>query len=780
MSNLSSSETISAYAARRDEIVESGVRELLALLGGADAFDVIDLMRQREIMAANMGYPEPTLEANPTMIEAVAVVLRARGERAVSSYDNNDSAAQRHSDRIRELAAEFLTLGTFHLLAHAQQDADELSTINAEYRGSVLNIRNKQYADIHDSMNEKLFDGESQASALTSELGFNYADFTCVRSAIEDEYLGGMFDVFDVVSQFLQAGPAGVTPTLSEENLEQVRSNFSDIIVTPGARAGFTAAEIAAETGMELEPVSRVLRRFSVDFTATDPVQAMLDFLDGVNPFADAGLLHDGAGNYIQLSVAIGTDHFRQVAEAALKKTKHWTAYNLHRKDVSEHLAIAHIAKALRTPPAFTELHYLAPKTGIAAAALHSAAEKPTSLGQDSEADALFIIDDVAICVEVKAQSFSKAAKRGYPDDFRRDLEKTVGHATFQAHRLEELITTNGGLWQPDRSWLDLSGIREVRSIAVFLDDLGPLGTGLDALVRGGVLTGDKFPWIVSMHDLATIAAVIDRAPEFLLYLRRRTDPATSRRFRAVDELDIFMLFMNGGLFTSPDPDAVFGIYPGSGRPTTRERRLYANEIRTAVRVDTHTNPLDTWMAMRDDPNVEGRKPTRTYDDAVSSVVDYLASGRRDGWLRFAADLLGIDSESQKALSEALAQASLNTRKDCRHHTAMSSYASEDGFPSFFAYSRAPGITTEDARVGLERFMTLKKHQLQSDRSLGLLLAEDGSYLESIYMNDLPGPDAELDEMVQRAGLQPLPGVAPIVPPSASRPTLRLKPKKRR
>ena len=56
LSGLRTGETLQAYAARRDEVVKKLVASIIAAIEGADAFDVIDLMRQREVIAKRSGY----------------------------------------------------------------------------------------------------------------------------------------------------------------------------------------------------------------------------------------------------------------------------------------------------------------------------------------------------------------------------------------------------------------------------------------------------------------------------------------------------------------------------------------------------------------------------------------------------------------------------------------------------------------------------------------------------------------------------------------------------
>jgi len=775
LSGLRKDETLQDYAGRRDEVVAELVAAISEAIEGADAFDVIDLMRQREVMAKRAGYDEPKFEGTPVAVEIVAAVALARGARAPITAGPSDTA-QKSIEILHNSAAETLFVGGFAFLLEAESSPDQLSKLIAEYRGSLLQVRNKQYEEFHDRLNEELFSGTPE---LEEALGFTFEEFVAVRAAIDEKYLTDLSSAMSELAVIAQDWTANNKAKQSDETIERGRAAVMAAHITPGARASFTAGDIAVRSEVDEARVTAILDTFSASFSKADPVQVVLDILDGNNPFQVAALVKDGDGNYLQLALPIGTDCFRQVAEQKLKGSPQYQPYNTRRKEVSEKLSIEYLESALGTPVAHADLHYFAPKKGVNASELGPSAVKITSVGQDSEADALFIIGDVAICVEVKASSFTTLAKRGDVTTIRRDLNTTIGSATTQAHRLENLIEENGGLWLADRTWLDLSAIREVRSIAICVDDLGPLGTALDALVRGEIIKDEKFPWIVTLSDLSTISEVVDRAAEFLLYLRRRTEPSTSRRFSAIDELDMFMLFLKGGLYLQPDPDAMYALYPDSPAPTDAERALYAKQADT-IRVDVHTDPLDAWVESRNHPDAEP-KPTFTSDPGVLEIVDFLADGHKPGWLRFGADLLNLASGTQRKVVSALKQVAKQTRQDKLHHSFAIGFAGAWGFPILFGYTRAKSVPLAEALEGLDAYMIAKKHQMKADRALGILIDDGGQIRAVRYANDPYEPDADLDALVKEMQLIPPGRMGRALPPSAKRPTKRMtKPKKKR
>lgn len=60
---LGPGESLASYASRRDQVVEENVRAIARLTDPYDAYDVLDLMRQRETPLTLTGHNE----ANPTV-----------------------------------------------------------------------------------------------------------------------------------------------------------------------------------------------------------------------------------------------------------------------------------------------------------------------------------------------------------------------------------------------------------------------------------------------------------------------------------------------------------------------------------------------------------------------------------------------------------------------------------------------------------------------------------------------------------------------------------------
>jgi len=107
-----------------------------------------------------------------------------------------------------------------------------------------------------------------------------------------------------------------------------------------------------------------------------------------------------------------------------------------------------------------------------------------------------------------------------------------------------------------------------------------------------------------------------------------------------VDELDMFMWFVNGGMYFEPDPREVASQLP-IDKPINADIRRYEEQSR--VRLGTLTDPLDAWFYSREGlSQAEAPKPTRREQPWVEQYLAASESAKSPGWLRFGADLVGL------------------------------------------------------------------------------------------------------------------------------------------
>ncbi|WP_080580231.1 hypothetical protein [Clavibacter michiganensis] len=775
-------ETMPEFVARGPKTIQRIINEMLDIIGDADMFDVIELMRLREVPITLDGYRESLADHQPAAIELVAVLMRAHGARRAIGANSNANPAS-SIPLLHDLARQLFGLGQFTLLAEAQSNTHgPLTALAATYVGHELNVRNKQYTHIQERLNNSLFAEEGVSALMLTALGFTYDDFLVVRAAIQKLYVDRFFEARDKLGEISQEWAGGGFATQTDARIAEGREAVESLTLHPGSRASFTADDIAAMTPISLETVLNVLTAFSVSFNGQqDPETVIKSFLRGSNVFNTAALFQDETDHFITLSMPIGTDCLRQVVETALKSdSKLWRKYDRIRAVESERLALEALRSLFGEAKSYENLKYYRPNPGVEAERLNSSATSISGYAEQTEADILFLVEDVAVCVEVKARSVSHQAREGHVQRLSADLRATIGEATSQALRLEGLIRTNAGLWLQDKSWLDLSNVREIRSVAVCLDDFGPLATGLDELVRSGVIESDRFPWITSIHDLMIIADVLDRPAEFLLYLRRRTESEVSLKYSAVDELDMFMLFLSGQMYVEPDPDRVQAEFMGIPPASRHERRRYADSA-IPTQVMTHTDSLDAWIYYKAGLVEEvAEKPIFASNPSLLQIVDFLHEGFKPGWFRFSADLLNLAEDAQARVVKSRNQIISDSKRDAKPHTAVLAFAGSWGYPTLFLGSQPGGMPRDAASKRLATYALAKKHQLKSDRALMVLFDLHGSICSVRYDNRAPEEDEQMGEMGKRIGLMPVEYMSRSVPPSAQRSTKRLSPKGKR
>jgi hypothetical protein len=757
--------------------VEAEVAAMLDAIKEFDAFDVIELIRLRELPVVPVAALVDGHDGSGAAIDLVSLVCLSRPSRMPSGKDRQSTEPHHAISDLHARATRLLRLGNFmHAASSALAADDPLARLASEYQSYLVGVRKFQYDSVQAEHDGALFDRPEIGALLQEHLGFTFCDFATVRSTIQERYsriLTGLRDETGDIVMRCQA--EGREPT--EEEILAFRKSMSAFMVLPGERASFTVSDIGDESALEPARVEAVLDAFSIGFDhARDAAATVASFLRGVNPLTRTCLARDAAGNYLMTGGQIGTDSFRMIAEAALKADgKAWKRYDRTRADVSEAAALAAVSQALRTPTAHSKLGYYAPRQGWNATDLDAACSAPQAVGDPTECDGLFIVEDVAICVEVKGRTIADPARRGDRARLATEIKAIFGAGARQARRLEQLISQNHGLWLGDGSWLDLAGIREVRSVVVGLDFFGPLAVALGDLKRAGMLGEGGLPWIASLHDLEVISKVIERPAEFLLYLRRRADSGVSTYYRGADELDLFMLFLEGGLYVEPDPEEVRLQHPAAGSPRSHARKQHQRDARPTV-VGTHTDPLDAWMYWIEGTSpYEIEKPAFNVHPGAQEIVDFLADGRKPGWFRFGADLLGLAGTAQKKLGDSLRELVDKSRADDRWHSMVHGYAGMWGCTMLFAGAKPRSHSRDEAVEKLRAYMAAKKQQMRSDRSLGLLLDERREIVHVIYMNNLPTDDPDLHALGTAIGLRSIKESHRPLPPSAGRPTHRLR-----
>jgi hypothetical protein len=335
----------------RDE-VGTEVAAMLDAIREFDAFDVIELMRLREIPVVPVLALEADFDGMGAAIDLVALVCLSRPGRMPGGRARESTEPHHVIDDLHVRATRLLRLAQFMHAASAMLAADDpLARLASEYQSYLVGVRNMRYESIEAEHDTALFDRPDISSLLRECLGFTFSEFTTVRSAIQERYSRILTRLRDETGGIVMGCEAeGREPT--GEEIEAFRESMSALMFLPGERASFTVPDVPAESSMEPARVKAVLDAFSIGFGGPrDAAATVGSFLRGVNPLARTGLVRDAAGDYLMTGSQIGTDSFRMIAETALKTDgRVWRRYDRIRADVSEGAALAAVSRAAGTP----------------------------------------------------------------------------------------------------------------------------------------------------------------------------------------------------------------------------------------------------------------------------------------------------------------------------------------------------------------------------------------------------------------------------------------------
>jgi hypothetical protein len=502
---------------------------------------------------------------------------------------------------------------------------------------------------------------------------------------------------------------------------------------------------VAQHTGYQRSTVEAVLDAFTL--TGLTDIDGALDrFFRGDNPLRTAPIVTDAQGRRMLVHDALALPAVREVLEARLKAANRKDAYQHHRGDWVENAAIDLLADVLPGANVFRGFNYFVPDPKAA-----TPQTDPGKFTKRVEGDGLILIDDVALIIEVKSVALTAEARGGVARQLRGKLRDIVTNAANQAARLRERIITDKRIRLDDGQWIDVSGVREIHTVAVGLEDLSGVTTATAMLVAAGILKPDNIPWTVSLHDLRIVSELLDRPSELLGYLRRRTQPEATWRYRAVDELDLFLLFLARGLYVEPDPHQAAQALPWSGPPSTADLRRFAAQRPELV--TSHTEPLDAWYESQLSATATpADKPRLIADQSLLELVDLIIRTGAPGWLSTTTSLLEGNGKVQRKFGRYAADLAKLVRRDPQHHSMTHLMGETSGKHVLLVWAcHGPDEDADTAASYLSQYLQAKKHQTRAYRATCMLFDPTGKHLMRLLYDNRPtGPDPVLDEATAR------------------------------
>lgn len=383
---LTPAESWSEIEQQAPGIIRNTVAEMVKLLAGHDAFDVLELVRQHEVPITITGYKESEAEGLASVIDIVALVALGLKTRRVPLSEGADPDEVPPTNMIIEPlcthAREIVKLAMVLSLAMRGNNGDgSLAELAGQLRSGELTIRGKHYESIGTLLNEGVLNPLHIQTLLEGVVGFTYHDVQTVAHAIRERYQEVKLAQREQIGELVvkHGSPADLDP----DDLETVRRVFGEFLVTPGAASSFTADDIARASGLPLARVEAVLNTFSVSGVSDDSETLVRSFVNGRNLLAGIDLIGDGEGNYLMLQGGIPVDHVRRILEAKIKAAGNavWSRYGRSRDRFAETFASEHVSTLLKVDaPTYTALKYLAPRKDRPDCDLSATAEDPPEL----------------------------------------------------------------------------------------------------------------------------------------------------------------------------------------------------------------------------------------------------------------------------------------------------------------------------------------------------------------------------------------------------------------
>ena len=783
---LLSAEDPSAHVEQR---LADAIEDLSTAIAEFDPVRVIEVARIRCLPWSFLPQAEAS-EAGLTRAE-VLTLLAITGHRNLAGKAGPPASPESpecQESSCRDLRAQPITdavysrIETVDDILHLEQakalldrdPEDKIGFITAKVRGAEVWMRNSSYPDQVEITVRELFANEDIDQALKADLGFGVDEaFRALQGCYEmqlDRFSARIDKWRDNMTGAMQAHPQG----LNEKERAHWIGQWQDFWEPESQFVTVSAQEVADYTGLDSATAQAVFEFFTMDLSGSTPRSVIDAFAAGDNPLRTNPIIASLDGRFMLVHDAHIVVAVRETFEQHLKGTQAWDKYQTHRGKVLEERTEATLARVLPGATVLHDFEYYVP------ASEDEEAGPVEGYTKRVEGDNLFILDDVAIIVEDKAVAIAPAARAGDTRRLRNDLTRIIKRAVSQARRLRDRIEADRGLRLHGAEWMDLSSVREIHIVAVSLDDLAATTTGTAELIKAGFIDKDCIAWTISLHDLDLIVELIDHPSEFLLYLRRRTDPLTTVIYTAPDELDLFLYFQQKGLYVEPDPDELHKQFPHLPAITAAERRRFKRQ--TPKYITSLTDQLDAWHHQRiatksrrphsaDEAEkldftktLSVKKPTMN-PTPLRELLDELKANRVFAWLSIGATLLSGAKTTQEQMVRIPRNLLNNPFEDGRGRSMAMPIVDARGDSWVLAWiTRPPTKDFEEFVHEMSTYIQAKAHQWGMRRATAFLYDETTHALVyTLYESHLGDLKPEVEAALSK--LRPVDALSAPQPP---------------
>lgn len=734
--------------------IEDEWKQFVASLAGYDPLGALEAIRMMTLPFGPSGATQSAgAQSGPAVCEILAVALLCAASEVDTRHDAkrvDQELCGAISERLIPLAHELLNLATVRDLLAADK-FDDMTQVAASIRGNGRWMRGTSYPEMQDETLRGLFGPTAVDTGLRSVLGFGVEDALSFLNACHEMQM----DHFNARGQGLADACNSIdigtehAPTDDEKRI--AIDGLTGLFNPSAAQAAVPIADVAVRAGLSGEVGSKVATFFAASAPPEGAEKALRAYLDGNSPVR-ARPLFSRADLVMIVHPALISDAVKSGLEDALKDSAHWDSYAAHRGKYLEDRVADLFCKLVPEVTRHDGIEYFVP------ADESQASGDPTGYSKLVEGDHLFVLHDVALIVEDKAIPLSDRSRTGEVNPLRRNLASAITKGAEQARRMKQRIVQDHGLRLRDGSWLDLSDVREIHAVVTSLDDLPGIATATAKLVGAGLLASDHIPWTVSLNDLDLIAQLVDRPAEFLLYVRRRTEPKATEMFMAVDELDLFLLFFRMGLYVEPDPAVVANEMPWLGKPRAADVRRHKEQMPGLV--TSQTDDLDAWyysLHPTAGTKVDEVAPKpRMVASPLAPLIDWLYDNGIFGWLSIGATLLEGSSQAQRQLAAFPVKLTSNPDPNGKPRSLAIPWglSKQDSWLLVWM-TRPEAMDGEEVVQRAHLYMVAKKHQLGFRRGASFVYDEStGELFGASYSGQTEVEPEIFAELV--ASLRPL------------------------
>lgn len=601
-----------------------------------DAFDAVQLLGQLSMAESFIDpdtYSESEHPGSAYVVEMVTAELLRRSNRSGSKADTAIDANV--LDPIRELAAEATLLESFRRQGNAGYWKGPEGAARGRTAARHLYLRNPGWWWQEHETLRGLFGEDDLAKRLREQLGFDCEAAIAISETIPGfvrrRVVEGMEAARGSPEEFAPGHPAYDWAEVVFDGKWKSDLTTSARVMpllwamnSAGDSCLLTAAEVAAEAGVEVGAATAYLDRFSLEFGQEEESWFVLAEAVRERPYVRVG-------DASYLPTVPGSDLWalRPAFEAELKEG---SRYLKHRGRWLEQRASEILTPALEPDEIHESVHF-----GDGGSA------------ESGEIDVLMRCGETAMVVEAKSATLRPGAKRG-GEALLKHLRQNLTKAAAQGEGAKKALVNSAALRSADGEPIILGApIREVQAIVVTLDDLSSVAPVLWELQgTKSMPEGVTAPWVVTVHELEQVAATTRWPVQMIHFLRRRSRLNEIGGKLASDELDWWMHYLN------------FGLY-------------FDEEKEKLIRFTSLTDPLDQWFlfeqGVRSKP---APKPEMNVPKGTEDFLDLLCSERPDAWVRVACALLDVGGKAQAEYWKAIKKLRKRARqRDCVQRCAL-------------------------------------------------------------------------------------------------------------